>query len=225
MLIVALLPMAMGGGRLLELLCTCGELVILAAILLLLHWARARHWHERWMEYRLLAELIRELRFLIPLGGGKPLPRIPAHLAIYGDPAQTWMYWHVRAIARQTGIPTARVTPAYASECLDFLARVVGDRDRGQWGFHALAERRSRLISTRLRDIVFFLFALTVAGVGLRLGLHFVSSGAWPVGDGGSLAAAGIGGPAGAGRGLGGDQQPGRIHPHRQTLRRHGQRV
>ena len=69
--------------------------------------AHANHWHERWTEYRLLAELIRELRFLVPLGGGKPLPRIPAHLAVYGDPARTWMYWYVRAIAREIGIPAA----------------------------------------------------------------------------------------------------------------------
>ena len=73
---------------------------ILGTILLLLIWSRRSRWQERWTEYRLLAELIRELRFLVPLGGGKPLPRMPAHMAVYGDPARTWMYWHMRAIAR-----------------------------------------------------------------------------------------------------------------------------
>jgi hypothetical protein len=172
--IVALLPMAAGLGGSFATICIVCELFILSAILAMLGWGRARHWHDRWMEYRLLAELIRQLRFLIPLGGGKPLPRIPAHLAIYGDPTQTWMYWHVRAIARQTGIPNARVASDYVTDCLDFLTRVVGGKDSGQWGFHILSERRSRTISSRLRLTSFFSFALTIAGVGFHLFLHIV---------------------------------------------------
>ena len=37
--------------------------------------ARRRRWHQRWMECRNLAELIRELRILAPLGGARPLLR------------------------------------------------------------------------------------------------------------------------------------------------------
>lgn len=169
---VALLPMASGLGGEFTTLCIVCELLILSVIVALLGWGRLRHWHDRWMEYRLLAELIRQLRFLIPLGGGKPLPRIPAHLAIYGDPTQTWMYWHVRAIARQTGLPSARVGPDYVTDCLDFLRHMVGGKESGQWGFHLLAERRSRTISSRLRTISLFSFALTIAAVGLHLFLQ-----------------------------------------------------
>jgi hypothetical protein len=64
-------------------------------IIVLLVWRGSkRHWHERWMEYRLLAELIRQIRILIPLGGGRPVPSPPIHLGVYENLTQTWMYWH-----------------------------------------------------------------------------------------------------------------------------------
>ena len=57
---------------------------IFVGIIVLLVWSGSkRHWHERWMEYRLLAELIRQIRILIPLGGGRPLPSTPVHLGVY----------------------------------------------------------------------------------------------------------------------------------------------
>ncbi len=71
---VALLPLAMGWTQAnvgAEIASIEGEFVILLAILGLLLCGHWRRWHERWMEYRLLAELIRQLKFLIPLGGGR----------------------------------------------------------------------------------------------------------------------------------------------------------
>jgi hypothetical protein len=172
---LALLPMASFQNIYFEAACGSCELLALYTILRLLRVGRAHHWHERWTDYRLLAELIRELRFLVPLGGGKPLPRIPAHLAVYGDPARTWMYWYVRAIAREIGIPAARVTSAYMRDCIDFLNHVVGDAQSGQQGFHLVAERHARVLAARLRAGARWLFVLTFAGVVLRLllgGLH-----------------------------------------------------
>ncbi len=169
--LAALLPMAVTEETWFEVVCAGIELGALFIILRLMRLGRIRQWHERWTDYRLLAELIRELRFLVPLGGGKPLPRIPAHLAVYGDPARTWMYWYVRAVAREIGIPAARVTTDYMRDCVDFLDHVVGDRESGQQGFHLAAERRARMLGTRLRDWARSLFWLTVFGVVLRLTL------------------------------------------------------
>jgi hypothetical protein len=174
---VALLPMALARTDL-ETVCALVELAILAGILLLLHGARKLRWHERWMECRLLAELIRQLRILVPLGGARPLPRMPAHLAVYGDPSQTWMYWHMRAIARACGLPDARVTPDYVRDYLAFLTRIVGDAKSGQRGFHVQSAEHARRIFDRLRAMTVWLFSLTVLGVGLRFLLHIVPWGA-----------------------------------------------
>ena len=169
--LAALLPMANTETLWLEIPCGAIEIGALYLILRLMHLGRERQWHERWTDYRLLAELIRELRFLVPLGGGRPLPRIPAHLAVYGDPARTWMYWYVRAIAREIGIPAARVTPGYMGDCADFLDHVVGDAHGGQQGFHFQAARRARTLGTRLRYGANSLFKWTFASVGIRLAL------------------------------------------------------
>jgi hypothetical protein len=131
-------------------------------------------WHEHWMECRLLAELIRQLRILIPLGGARPLPRLPAHLAVYGDPSQTWMYWHMRAVARACGIPSVKVTHGYVGDYLDFLGCIVGHARSGQWGFHAQSAKRSHLIFSRLRAMTLLLLWLTAFAIVTRFVLQFV---------------------------------------------------
>lgn len=178
--LVALLPMAAGleGGA--QTACVGIEFLILLCILLLFVIGRTRHWHERWMEYRLLAELIRQLRVLIPLGGGQPFPRTPTHLEVYGNLAQTWMYWHTRAIARATGIPQARVTPEYVLDYLNYVDKTVGTPDAGQLKFHSDTETRSRHIAHRLHITSACLFGLTLLGIGIHLLLELPVSAAFP---------------------------------------------
>jgi hypothetical protein len=167
---VALLPMAAGweGARLLA--CVATELAMLLLIVFLLGFGWRRQWHERWMEYRLLAELIRQLRFLIPMGGGRPFPRVPTHLGVYGNLTQTWMYWHMRAIARATGIPQAKVNRTYVLDSLDYLAKVVGVTRGGQLTFHMDTEKRSENIAHRLHWASAIFFSLTIGSILL----HFV---------------------------------------------------
>ena len=166
---MALLPMAAGLQGAAQIACVALEFVILIVIVLLLVVGRWRHWHERWMEYRLLAELIRQIRVLIPLGGGRPFPRVPIHLGSYENLNQTWMYWHMRAIARATGIPPAKVTPEYASVCLSYVAKIVGKSDKGQLGFHRNNETRSNRIGRRLHVASTTLFVLTIVSIGIHL--------------------------------------------------------
>jgi hypothetical protein len=150
------------------------EFAVLSAILALVLWGRSRRWHERWMEYRVLAELIRELRFLIPLGGGRPLPRTPTHLGVYGDPAQTWMYWHLRAIARAVGIPSVSATRDHLVECIDSLA----DVSAGQRVFHVNNYRRYEHLHNRLHRATLMIFGLTMASIAVQLAIEFFFTGA-----------------------------------------------
>ena len=169
---LALLPMAMGWDQrnaVAETLCIVIELAILVTMVALLVAGRARRWHERWLEYRVLAEFVRELRLLVPLGGGRPLPRTPAHLSIYGDPARSWMYWHVRAVARATGIPSVRVTPAYVAECIDYLADIADGPLIGQRHFHQVSHHRSERIHQFLHRSTMLLFWISIVGIGVHL--------------------------------------------------------
>ncbi|MBV8594148.1 MAG: hypothetical protein JOZ27_07605 [Caulobacteraceae bacterium] len=165
---LALLPFAMGWDhphRIRETAAVLAELVVLGAMLWLLSTAQRRRWHEHWLEYRVLAELIRQLQILIPMGGGRPLPRTPAHLAVYGDPVRSWMYWQVRAITRAVGLPTVRVTSAYTQACLDHLEALAADQRR----FHAASQARSGRIHRRLHAATVGLLVVSILGVGLHL--------------------------------------------------------
>ena len=229
--LVALLPVAVPPGLLgrwdrpLEVLLGIIEFCALYRILWLQMKSR-REWHERWTDYRLLAELIRELRFMVPLGGGRPLPRIPPHLEVYGDPARTWMYWYIRAIARQTGIPAARVTPDYMRDCVDFLDRMVGDGETGQQGFHNRAQRRARHLDERLRLAANILFFLTLLDVAYRAVLALNGSGPDPSAAilGRCLLVAAAVLPA-FGAAVEGINNQGEFVRIRETVRRHGQRL
>ena len=171
---IALFPGTIGLRETGDLVCILLELAALGTTLVLVCLAVLRRWHERWMDGRLLAELIRQLRLLVPMGGGRPFPHVPDHLAMYGDPARSWMYWQMRAIARGTNLPDAAVDQAYLKDCLDHLAAMVGSETRGQWGFHVQSGERAHRLYHRLERASLILFALTFLGILVHLGL------AWP---------------------------------------------
>ncbi len=197
---LALLPGAVapvaGHNAALTVGCVVAELLVVGCIFALVFGARRGRWHERWMDYRLLAETIRQIRILLPLGGGRPFVRQPAHLATYGDPAQSWVFAHMRAIARATGLPSGRVDAAFVRECLDYVGQVV----RGQVDFHETAVRRCEHIEHRLHRAAFFLGLLTVAAIVVHLAPHIPLPGlhGWhlPAFLGGWLTFAGAGLPA-----------------------------
>lgn len=144
------------------------EGVTVLALLAFLRTGRARRWHDRWLDYRLLAELVRELRILLPLGGGRPTPRQPAHRSAYGDPVQSWMFWHLRGIARETGLPNARLSSEHLAQSVAYLREVVSGVSAtpgGQIRFHQDTARMSARIHRRLHRATVVAFGLTVACV------------------------------------------------------------
>jgi len=146
-------------ARSLPALCTLGEILVILSILVAIGVARHRNWHGRWMEYRIVAELIRNLRILLPVGGGRPFPRIPPHLRRMGSPERTWMYWYVRAVEREVGLPTARVdAPSLAASLLHLRAKVLHEQQE----FHRMNHARSERIEHSLHRTCFVLFVATL---------------------------------------------------------------
>ncbi|MBV8837082.1 MAG: DUF4231 domain-containing protein [Alphaproteobacteria bacterium] len=173
--LVALLPYAMGWGHAPQIVCVGVEFVFMLTIVLLLLVGRSRRWHERWLEYRLLAELIRQLGILIPLGGGRPFPRLPDHLGSYGAPSRTWTYWQMRAVARAAGLPQAKVSPEFVRGYLDDLAEVVDGPSGGQRKFHADTATRAEHVAHRLHVAATSLFVITIAAVTMHAMLDIPS--------------------------------------------------
>jgi len=164
---MALMPVAaaLPAHDLAETLSTALEFLAILAILALVFLGRHRRWHERWMDYRLVAELVRHLRLVAPLGGARPFPQIPAHWGIYGQPGASWMAWYVRAIERALGLPSAVVDKTHVEACLKQLTVDVNE----QIEYHEDNARRCHKIEQRLHHWGIGLLTLTLLACALHL--------------------------------------------------------
>jgi hypothetical protein len=141
------------------------ELLAIIIILFMIYTGRRRRWHERWIDYRLVAELVRHLRLVAALGGGRPFPQIPAHYSTYGQPGSSWMSWYVRTVERDLGIPTVVVDKKYLDECLTDLLKQM----TGQLKYHQINAERSQLIENRLHFWGYFFLGTTLLACSLHL--------------------------------------------------------
>ncbi|MEW6144981.1 MAG: DUF4231 domain-containing protein [Thermodesulfobacteriota bacterium] len=133
------------------------ELALIVLIIGITVVGNFKRWHERWIDYRLLSEQLRQLRFLTPLGLTTPAFRVPAH-DTYGDPRSTWVNWHFRAIVREAGMVGARIDREYLVAYRDFLS----DQEiTGQINYHRRNSPRFHRIHGTLHIIGMGLFGLT----------------------------------------------------------------
>lgn len=105
------------------------EAVTLLLIVFFYLFGNKKNWHERWIDYRLLAEQLRHTRFLMTLGLASTLTPLPAYDS-YGDPANSWMYWHLRAIAREVGMLGVHFDKAYLKQVCRFLKAEIDEQER-----------------------------------------------------------------------------------------------
>jgi len=144
------------------------ELVVILGILGLTHLGRRRRWHQRWIDYRMLAERLRVARCTSPLGGGSPLVLHAGHQAAYGNPLRTWMHWHYQAIERAAGLPPrVAVTGEYLAGCRAFwLDGLVEDQRR----YHEQTAAVFTTLDRRLHRVGNALFGLTLVACVLHIG-------------------------------------------------------
>ena len=135
-----------------------GECACIGLITVNTYRGRWGRWHERWIDYRMLAEGLRQFRALAPLGGWSLQPPVPEHLARYGDPRSTWMAWHLRNIIRETGLPDWRLGSAHLNAYQDYFAtNLIEDQIR----FHETTVRRLETARHKLHHFGDRLFLFT----------------------------------------------------------------
>jgi len=101
------------------------ELFVVVVIIQLVRYGSRNAWHERWIDYRLVAESLRYARFL-------------AYVSEFGLinrrdlTNQPWTLWYIRATLREIGLPGATLDRAYQRPLLQsVLAREV--REQRHW--------------------------------------------------------------------------------------------
>jgi len=142
------------------------ELIVIGAIILIIWLGLRRHWHERWLNYRALAEMLRHGRFLAFVSefGRLPAGRVGARDA-------PWMLWYVRATMREIGLPGATLGRAYRQALLDatYKEEIAGPQGQLEYNLHNI--KVAREIDRFLHRLGMGCFVLTALILALFLAL------------------------------------------------------
>ncbi|MCP5516063.1 MAG: hypothetical protein H7A45_02260 [Verrucomicrobiales bacterium] len=87
------------------------EVVVIGLMFAVSEWSRAEGWNLAYTHARILAEALRLMKHLGPLGIHTPLPRLAQHLrrdAKSPPPEEQWAIWYFRALVRMAPL---RLTP------------------------------------------------------------------------------------------------------------------
>ncbi|MGE0650693.1 MAG: hypothetical protein AB7P12_02930 [Alphaproteobacteria bacterium] len=136
-----------------------GELALIGLILLNTRQARQQGWHQRWLEYRSLAEILRPSRLPALLGGAPAQPFAAAGISA-GD---AWVSWYVRASLREIGPPTGKVDRASLVAAID---AAMGDEIDRQIDYHGRNAEQLEKLNHHIHSVGALLFWIT-AIVGL----------------------------------------------------------
>jgi hypothetical protein len=109
------------------------ELIVIGTIILTVWLGLNRHWHERWLNYRALAEMLRHGRFLAFVS---EFGRRQASGA--GARDAPWMLWYVRATMREIGLPGATLDRAYRHALLEatYKEEIAGPQGQLEYNMH-----------------------------------------------------------------------------------------
>lgn len=106
------------------------ELGLIGAMAAVALTGKRRQWHERWLDYRAIAEQLRHAR--LGLWTGQSFE--PAVTASCEGPAAAWTNWYLRACARELPVPSRRIDAEY---CRGALATVQKHEIKHQAEFNA----------------------------------------------------------------------------------------
>lgn len=106
------------------------ELFFVILIVAIVRRGQQKRWHDRWLDYRALAETLRHLRFLAPLCQYEKR----AYLEAAARPGASWMLWYFRATMRELGMPSGDLGPDCQRKV---LAAIVPEELESQIKYHA----------------------------------------------------------------------------------------
>jgi hypothetical protein len=154
------------------------EVLLLGAVLFFVWRGRRVRSQDRWLQLRALAERLRHLAMLWPLGRSTPLLRVPEsvpHLGAHSGGAERegWAAWYVRATAREAGLVTGVLDEPH---CRAVQAWLLTAELETQRRFHDAAARRARRVHHPLERAaeLFVVLAILLAAVRLSGAVGFL---------------------------------------------------
>lgn len=105
------------------------EVALIGAILVKTHVAHKNAWHDRWVDYRRLAEALRPSRLPILVGSSPARPGLDAS----ATPGQDWTVWYARASLRELPPPNGVVDAIALKVVIDVA---IEEEIGSQVGYH-----------------------------------------------------------------------------------------
>jgi hypothetical protein len=101
------------------------EAILITAIVHTVRWGHRERRHDKWLEYRALAEMLWDVRFLSYLGEHGRMQRIGE---LESDPSGRFL-WYLQATIREIGLPNALLDGSYQRALLNaFDKQVIADQ-------------------------------------------------------------------------------------------------
>lgn len=162
------------------LICVVVELALLIAIFVLYWRDHRKKYHDRWLEYRCLAEFLRPMRYLSLLGSPYAISNfrdteeyldreVIGHSAV----GRSWLYIYTETINRWAGFNTCRLD----SDCKHSVSHFITTTWlNGQISYHTYNAAAMRVLGNRLGRWSFGLFFFTTIIVALKLVILTVGS-------------------------------------------------
>lgn len=142
------------------------ESILILLVVLLICRGKYRDYHRRWLDYRLLAERLRQAAFLMPIGvaPGWALPAYETHQ----DRSHAWIDWLTRAVIRADGIHGGMIDAGHKQQYREFLCRIVAD----QAAYHLNNAKRNARIAHNLHRVNSGLLMLILGACAAHI-VHF----------------------------------------------------
>jgi hypothetical protein len=130
------------------------ELASIVSIIAITMMGRRKRWHERWIDYRSLAEKLRQMRFLFLIGRFSKTDHIPEH-SLRGVPRKTWVDWHFQAAVREAGMLNEKLDRAY---CIAYRKLLIEHELTSQIQYHARNSQSNGRVDRNLQWLATGLF-------------------------------------------------------------------
>ncbi|HWL52174.1 MAG TPA: hypothetical protein VNQ90_07055 [Chthoniobacteraceae bacterium] len=142
------------------------QILSVVCLIVLVSVEKKKQWHLRALEYRLLAEQLRALHFIFPLGWGvERLSRFDGGLRA----PPPWIEQLLRGMAREAGLVSAAINPAYLKAHRKFFCEV---QIEAQAAYHRTTARWQAQVADRLFNVAMLFFLLGLAGVVARAAVY-----------------------------------------------------
>ncbi|MCW8107934.1 DUF4231 domain-containing protein [Alteromonas ponticola] len=157
----------------LPLIFAIAEMSILVVIYWLYRKDHKRSLHDKWLEYRCIAEFLRPTLFLSFFGTNYPMRRfrdreqiVGRNLLGHGGPERCWAYLYIETVVRWVGFSGHTVDRAYINDAIHF--------SRGQWvarqyQYHTQNAISMKLLGHRLAHLSELMFWSTILIIGVKI--------------------------------------------------------